>query len=135
METLSPIMLLTGSVAPGLAHDVFMDKDSMRSSWRSCQFQIETFWRRWQTEYLQLLQRRQKWLAPQRNLKENDLVLILDESQPRNLWPKGIVQEVFPDLDDLVRRVKVRTAFGKTFIRDIRKLCLLEGDVDDSTLP
>ena len=135
VETLSPIMLLTGSLAPGLAPDVFMDTDGMRSSWRSCQFQIETFWRRWQTEYLQLLQRRQKWLAPQRNLKENDLVLILDESQPRNLWPKGIVQEVFPDRDDLVRRVKVRTAFGKTFVRDIRKLCLLEGDVDDSTLP
>ena len=107
METLSPIMLLTGFVAPGLAPDVFMDTDGMRSSWRSCQVQIETFWRRWQTEYLQLLQRRQKWLAPQRNLKENDLELILDESQPRNLWPKGIVQEVFPDRNNLVRRVKV----------------------------
>ena len=46
VETLSPIMLLTGSVAPGLLPDVFMDVDNMRSLWRSYQFQIETFWRR-----------------------------------------------------------------------------------------
>ena len=130
METSSPIMLLTGSETPGLPPDVFMNSDDMRSSWRSCQFRIDEFWRRWQTEYLHLLQRRQKWLEPQRNFKEGDLVLLFDEDQPRNLWLKGLVVEVFPDRDNLVRRVKVRVASGKTFVRDIRKLCLLEAEVD-----
>ena len=130
METISPIMLLTGSIAPGLPPDVFTGSDGMRSSWRACQLQIDEFWRRWQMEYLQLLQRRQKWLVPERNFKQNDLVLLLEEGQPRNLWPKGLIVEVFPDCDNLVRRVRVKTASGKTFMRDIRKLCLLEGEVD-----
>ena len=132
VKTLSPIMLLTGCVDPGFAPDVFMSADRLRSSWRACQFQIDEFWRRWQSEYLHLLQRRQKWLTPERNLKLNDLVLLFDESQPRNVWPKGIVVEVFPDRDNLVRRAKVKTASGKTLMRDVRKLCLLEADVDDS---
>ena len=132
METLSPIMLLTGSLATGLPPDVFVSSDSMRSSWRACQLQIDQFWKRWQSEYLQLLQRRQKWLMPERNLKKNDLVLIKDEDQPRNFWPKGLVVEVFPDRDGLVRRAKIRLATGKIYLRDIRKLCLLEGDIDDA---
>ena len=132
METLSPIMLLTGSLATGLPPDVFVSSDSMRSSWRACQLQIDLFWERWQSEYLQLLQRRQKWLMPERNLKKNDLVLIKDEDQPRNFWPKGLVVEVFPDRDGLVRKAKIRLATGKIYLRDIRKLCLLEGDIDDA---
>ena len=132
METLSPIMLLTESLVTGLPPDVFVSSDSMRSSWRACQLQIDQFWKRWQSEYLQLLQRRQKWLMPERNLKKNDLVLIKDEDQPRNFWPKGLVVEVFPDRDGLVRRAKIRLATGKIYLRDIRKLCLLEGDIDDA---
>ena len=129
METLSPIMLLTGSAAPGLPPDVFFSSDDMRSSWRACQYRIDEFWRRWQREYLHLLQRRQKWIEPQRNFKEGDLVLLVDEDRPRNSWPKGLVEEVYPDRDNLVRRAKVRVASGKTFVRDIRKLCLLEGEI------
>ena len=132
VKTLSPIMLLTGCVDPGFAPDVFMSADRLRSSWRACQFQIDEFWRRWQSEYLHLLQRRQKWLTPERNLKLNDLVLLFDESQPRNMWLKGIIVEVYPNRDNLVRRAKVKTASGKTLMRDVRKLCLLEADVDDS---
>ena len=131
LETLSPIMLLTTSMSPGLPPDVFVGSDGMRSSWRACQLQTDEFWKRWQSEYLQLLQRRQKWLTPQRNFKRDDLVLLLDEDQPRNMWPKGLVVEVFPDRDGLVRRVKVRVASGKVFMRDIRKLCLLESEIDE----
>ena len=130
METLLPIMLLTGSEAPGLPPDVFMKSDDMRSSWRACQYRIDESWRRSQTEYLHLLQRRQKWLEPQRNFKKGDLVLLFDEDQPRNFWLKGLVVEVFPDRDNLVRRVKVCVDSGITFVRDIRKLCLLEGEVN-----
>ena len=122
VEALTPSMLLTGSVCPGLPNDVFLSSDSMRSSWHACQFLADEFWRRWRAEYLPLLQRRQKWLAPQRNFKVGDLVLLVEDSPHRNLWPKGVVEEVLPDRDDIERRVKVRTADQKTFLRDIRKL-------------
>ena len=68
---------------------------------------------------------------PERNLKEGDLVLLKEEGQPRNVWPKGLVVKVFPDKDGLVRRAEIQVHNGKTFLRDIRKLCLLEGDIDD----
>ena len=103
METLSSIMLLSGSLATGLPPDVFVGSDGMRSSWRACQLRMDQFWKKWQSEYLQLLQRRQKWWMPERNLKKNDLVLMKDENQPHNFWHMGLVAEVFPDRDGLVR--------------------------------
>ena len=128
LQTLTPSMLLTGSVSPGYPSDVFLPSDGLRSSWRACQYQADQFWERWRSEYLPLLQRRQKWLCPQRNFEVGNLVLLKDESAPRNSWPKGIVDEVMPDRDSLVRRVKIRVAGGKVFTRDVRKLCLLECD-------
>ena len=48
---------------------------------------------------------------------------------PRGVWPKGIVVSVTPDRDQVCRRAVIRTANGKEFVRDIRKLCVLESDV------
>ena len=47
-------------------------------------------------------------------------------------YEKAIVVDVFPDKFGQVRRVSVRDASGKTYDRDVRKLCLLEGDLDES---
>ena len=44
---------------------------------------------------------------------------------PRGQWPKGLVEQVFPDTEGVVRRVLIRTADG-VYRRDVRKLCLLE---------
>ena len=129
---LTPMMLLSGCVDPGYPPDVFLDSDGMRSSWRACQLQADVFWDRWRSEYLHLLQRRQKWLTPQRNLCVGDLVLLVDENAHRNIWPKGVIEEVFPDRDGMVRRVRVRTGKQKIFTRDVRKLCLLECETDST---
>ena len=60
-----------------------------------------------------------------------NLVLIIDEQTKRGHWPKAIVQEVMPDSNDLVRRVRVGTAESRNLMRDIRKICLLEGSLED----
>ena len=93
---LTPMMLLSGCVDPGYPPDVFLDSDGMRSSWRACQLQADVFWDRWRSEYLHLLQRRQKWLTPQRNLCVGDLVLLVDENAHRNIWPKESSKKSFP---------------------------------------
>ena len=55
-----------------------------------------------------------------------DLVLVVGGNSPRGQWPKGIVQEEFPDHHGTVQQVTSQTA--TSFLRhDIRKLCLLEG--------
>ena len=58
-----------------------------------------------------------------------DLVLIVDGGLPQGRWPLGLVEEVFPDAKENVRQVVLRTAGAKRFRRDVRKLCLLEGDL------
>ena len=59
-------------------------------------------WTRWKREYLPTLQERPKWHQERRNLQVNDIVLIKDESTPRNEWPMGVVTDVEPDTKGLV---------------------------------
>ena len=68
---------------------------------------------------------RQKWLKPERNLQKDDIVLMIDKSQPRGAWPLGRVLEVKQGRDGLVRSAKIKTAMSE-YLRPIDKLCLLE---------
>ena len=94
--------------------------------WKQAHYLADVFWKRWIHEYIPALQLKQKWLRPRPSLAVGDLVLVVDEASPRGFWPKGIVQEVFPDKHGFVRQVLVRTA-SSVLRRDVRKLCLLEG--------
>ena len=125
LETLSPSSILLNRLDPAYPPDRFLKSDEYRDSWRRVQRLLDLFWQRWSKDYLPLLQKRQKWLYPKRNFEIGDMVLIRSEDSPRSVWPKAVVEQVYPDKDGLVRRVKVRTATS-TFHRDIRKLCLLE---------
>ena len=127
LEPLTPnkLLLLRSEQPPPLGSWVVADKFSKR--WRQAQQLASAFWKRWVKEYLPLLQERQKWLTVKRNLQPKDLVLLLDERLCREQWPLGIVEEVYPDKNGRVRQVLVRTSKSK-LKRDIRKLCLLEGD-------
>lgn len=46
----------------------------------------DLFWRRWNREYLPLMQERQKWIVLKKNLKQGDMVLIIDDTAPQNAW-------------------------------------------------
>nr|XP_039261646.1 uncharacterized protein LOC120337819 [Styela clava] len=89
----------------------FQDADLYaRKRWRRVQFLANEFWKRWRNEYVHTLQHRQKWTNKQRNFKTGDVVLISDESSPRNLWKLGRVSETTAGSDGLVRRVKLNVA-------------------------
>ena len=95
--------------------------------WRQAQYLADIFWKRWIREYLHVptLQVRKKWLKKRPKLAVGDYVLLVDENCPRGRWPKGVIQEVFPDRHRVDRHVTVKTA-TMSLRRDIRKLCLLE---------
>ena len=83
------------------------------------------FWRRWTNEYLPLLQTRSKWQSKQPDVKVGDTVLVADENTPRGEWPLGIVEDVKPSKDKLIRTVIVKTTRGlKT--RPISRIIKLE---------
>ncbi|KAJ8031579.1 hypothetical protein HOLleu_24812 [Holothuria leucospilota] len=137
---LSPNMLLTMKSSQVTAPDgVFNHKDLLRSQWRRVQHLSNMFWEKWRKEYLPLLQSREKWKRPKRNLRVGDIVLVKQEVH-RNFWPLGKVLEVITGEDGHVRKANLEVATDdpakiarqpinritkKTMLRPIRELVLL----------
>ncbi|KAL7880597.1 hypothetical protein SRHO_G00028510 [Serrasalmus rhombeus] len=125
LEPLTPNHLLLLKGKPALPPGIFQKEDLYcRRRWRQVQYISDIFWKRWSREYLPLLQERQKWLEKKRNVKEGDVVLIVDERAPRGSWLMGKVEKTIPDDQGFVRRVLVKTKTN-TLERPIDKLCLL----------
>ena len=93
-----------GHTPPG----VFTADDVYTKRWRKIQYLADSFWKRWRSQYLPLLQTRQKWNVRQKNVGPGDVVLMVDEALPRGQWPLAKVEEVVKDHMGLVRQVVVR---------------------------
>jgi hypothetical protein len=61
-------------------------------------------------EYLPIVTKRTKWFADGRPLQVGDLVLIVDENAQRNVWERGIVEELHTGPDNKTRSASVRTS-------------------------
>ena len=83
------------------------------------------FWRRFIREYLPILQIRKKWNKVQRNLKQNDFVLVREDSIPRSHWPLGRVIETYPGEGGIVRSTKIKLP-NSVLTRPCKKLSMLE---------
>lgn len=126
---LTPMTLLTQKtkaipVPPG----DFTNADMFKHQWKRVQVLADTFWARWQREYLNMLQSRQKWQCNKPNLKEKDIVLLKDKQLKRSEWSMGIIVKTLPSKDGVVRKVEVKVAHGKTmktFFRPISDCILL----------
>lgn len=93
----------------------------------------DSFWRKWIREYLPTIARRTKWFYPTKPLQEGDVVVIVDENNPRNSWPKGVILEVRRSADGQVRSAVVKTTTG-CYVRPAVKLAKLDvatGVVED----
>ena len=95
--------------------------DMYTRRWKKVQQLADTFWRRWKSEYLPLLQTRQKWTTKRKNVEPGDVVLMIEEALPRGQWPLGRVDSVIRDHKGLVRQVIVRRG-GTQLRRPISKL-------------
>ncbi|XP_073718035.1 uncharacterized protein [Misgurnus anguillicaudatus] len=88
LEPLTPnhLVLMNSKVAlppPGK----FVKEDMYAAKrWRRVQFLTEQFWSRWKKEYLLNVSTRQKWHVPRRNLQIDDIVIIKEDTLPRNQW-------------------------------------------------
>jgi hypothetical protein len=76
--------------------------------WKRVQVLAQMLWKRWQSQYLQALQSRQKWHKTERNISPGDVVLIRDKQTARNSWPLGIIQKIHSGSDNCVRSCEVR---------------------------
>ena len=89
------------------ATDVYSKK-----RWRQIQYMSDLFWKRWRSEFLKTIQKRNKWFKKKENVKIDDIVLICDNNSPRCQWPLGRIVEVKTSKDGNVRSVSVLTKNG-----------------------
>lgn len=127
---LTPSHFLIGRTAGFKVEDV--DEGKVQSTAPDLSFreqirqqQLDKFWKLWSSDYIRNLPPTVKGFLPKCNLREGSLVLIKEDNIPRMSWPCGIVLEVFPGKDGLIRSVKVKTAKG-TLLRPIQRLHDLE---------
>ncbi|XP_043220311.1 uncharacterized protein LOC122389655 [Amphibalanus amphitrite] len=132
-EPLTPNHLLL--LAPGgdLQAGIWQETDNISiRRWKQARYMTELFWKRWRTEYLPLLQSRPRaWTRSRGNLKEGDVVLLVDTAVPRGQWPIGRVQTVKTSLDGLVRSVTILCR-GTQLTRPIQKLVKLLSEDETS---
>lgn len=117
LEALTPNHLLLFRGSENAPIGMFSEKDSfVKRRWRQIQYVVDQFWKRWLSEYLLILQLRQKWLKPQRNIQKGDIVILV-ENTPMNTWCMGRVLSVVKDKRGLVRcaRVGVEWGFWRSF--------------------
>lgn len=125
MESLSPNHFLIGTNNRTDAPGNFSENDlCSKRQWRIAQALSEMFWKRWLREYLPTLTRRTKWHAKSIPLKIGDIVLVVDDKQPRNSWPIGLITNIFPGKDGQVRVVDVKIR-STVYRRPTTKICKL----------
>ena len=83
-------------------------KPTTLQRWVHCQKMVQSFWKRWNQEYLQQLQRAVKWHRKERNFKKGDLVLLTDGSALQCQWTNAKIVEIYPGKDGVVRAVDVQ---------------------------
>ena len=116
-EPLTPNHLLLLRANSNLPPGLFDKNDCYaRRRWAQAQYLTNQFWLRFKREYLPNIIHRQKWFTKKRNFQKDDIVLIVDETQPRSRWTLGKVMNTYPDSNGLVRTVLVKS--GKTLFKD-----------------
>ena len=106
---LSPAVLLNQKISGHFSTCVNVNiRDIYKEQWKQVQVLSDFFWKQWKDQYLHTLQSRRKWITEQPNLRVGDAVVVKDKSEARCKWPVGLIEEVFPSADGLVRKVRVR---------------------------
>ncbi|GBO06105.1 hypothetical protein AVEN_185170-1 [Araneus ventricosus] len=93
---------------------------SLSSRWNVLKDLKAKFWSSWSLKYLSGLQPRRRWIFPQPNLQEGQLVILKDGNKPLQ-WNLAPICKVIPSEDGLVRVFEAKTAAG-VFRRAISKV-------------
>lgn len=114
-EPLTPNHFLLGSANTAQTPSINKEAErmcSLRKQWRIARQLRDHFWKRWILEYLPTLTRRAKWCQATKPIEVGDTVFICDANVPRRQWCRGIVEQVYPGADGVVRKADVRTSSG-----------------------
>ena len=80
---------------------------TLTNRWELCRAMVQQFWELWSHQYLQSLQKSQKWHCEKPNVKVGDLVMMLEDTDLQTHWKTARVTAIFPGKDGLVRTAEV----------------------------
>lgn len=122
VDPVTPNYLLMGRLDPTLPQTVYCPSEVKgRRMWRYSQVLADQFWSHYLLYYLPSLQARQKWTKDREGLVTGTVVMIVDQSLPRAMWPVGRVEKTIPGSDGRVRAAEVSVQ-GKTYTRPVARL-------------
>ena len=98
----------------------------LRSAWQTTREIMDSFWCRFQREYFQSLLERKKWKTAKENIAVDDIVLIVEDLQPREKWRTCRVSRIIGTDPRHVRRLELTDAAGTTFDRHVEGVVKLE---------
>ena len=110
-----------GTVAPELPAS---ELNSPGRRWRHTQRVLSKVWKRFLQEILPNLNKLHKWRDVKPDIKDGDVVLVVDNTSPRGHWPLARVERTYPGSDGHVRTVDIRLG-DRTYTRSITRLCPL----------
>lgn len=91
------------------------------TNWNMTRQLVDQFWRRWWvSEYLLIIAKRINWFDETEDLRENDLVRIVNER-----WTRGRVAAVISGSDVRIRQATIQTN-GRIFRCPVNKLGVLQ---------
>ena len=81
---LTPNHFIIGQMGGDIVPDsVDTTEFNPRQRWRRIQELIRRVWQRWLKEYLPYIGSRHKWFSKEKNLKEDDVVIVIDPDARR----------------------------------------------------
>ncbi|XP_075161631.1 uncharacterized protein LOC142234385 [Haematobia irritans] len=131
INALTPGHFLKGAPLVSLPEPISQNL-SLINRWEKLKAMHHQFSLRWKEDYLKSLQKRYKWKTTTPNIKNDDLVVVMDDLLPPNEWRLGRVQKTFMGSDNNVRVAEIRLSTG-TITRPIVKLCVLPYHNDEIT--
>jgi hypothetical protein len=125
IEVLTPAHFLIGRPITSITEpDITHLSENRLSKWQKITQKTQIIWKRWQRDYLNHLQQRNKWFVEKKNLKEGCMVILKEEHLAPCKWSLGRVIQVIYGSDGRVRVLKIKTASG-VVTRSISKICPL----------
>lgn len=118
---LTPAHFLTLTPLKSLPSEALPEDINLNRRKRIVDNIVQSFWRRWKLEYLNTLQGRYKWTKNSNPISKDTVVLLKSDNSAPLDWPLGIIEDVFPGKDGVIRVVNVRTKSG-TYRRPVVKI-------------
>lgn len=129
LNPLTPGHFLIGRELTSLPEELIRHIPTNRLNlYQRVQQMMQSFWQRWQRDYLHTLHQRTKWMfKPPNSLQAGQMVLLKEDNLIPMRWKLGRIVKTYKGNDDITRVVDVQTTSG-VVKRAFSKICVLPID-------